>query len=76
MLVACVEYFALSDRFISSDGVTYVDASHTFSGSSYRLIWSDVSHLVAWGGEVCRRLNVPLRAHGLYRCYTNAYKVS
>lgn len=41
------EICAVSDRVISSDGVTYVDASHTFSGSSYRLIWSDVSHLVA-----------------------------
>lgn len=45
--------FALSDRFISSDGIAYVDASHTFSGSSYRLIWSDVSHLVAWGWVIC-----------------------
>jgi len=49
MLAKCEEYLLLSDRFISSDGVAYVDASHTFSGSSYRLIWSDVSHLLACG---------------------------
>ena len=50
------EIFALSDRFISSDGVTYVDASHTFSGSSYRLIWSDVSHLVACRGGILQEI--------------------
>lgn len=63
---ALVEIFALSDRCISSDGVTYVDASHTFSGSSYRLIWSDVSHLIAcW---VCTtEIDVPMIAHRL-RC--------
>lgn len=62
---ACVMVFALSDRFISSGGVTYVDASHTFSGSSYRLIWSDVSHLVAWGGVPNRNWDVPLVAQNL-----------
>ena len=60
VLATCNGMFALSDRFISSDGVACVDTSHTFSGSSYRLIWSDVSHLVAWGVVLCRKSNVPL----------------
>jgi len=54
MLATCEGNLLLSDRFISSDGVAYVDASHTFSGSSYRLIWSDVSHLLACVGNVIK----------------------
>lgn len=34
----------LSDQFISSDGVAYVDTSHTFSGSSYKIEWSEFVH--------------------------------